>query len=277
MSQANRENRAIGTPLTPRSAYWTLACALAVVSCGDGAGLATANAERAAATPTVTGSEVNAPEAGAGGAGQAACAPHRRVLAPELSNARDLGGTALADGSVACGAFFRGPPLSLTDDGCARAQELGIRTVLDLRMEEERLSTPDASCIDARRVDAALPIPYGLSAADYLNDLHETASIALAFHTFGDDSAYPIYFHCTYGRDRTGVVGALLLLALGASEAAVMDEYLLSKPNVGAYPDALAAVLDEVRQRGGAEAVLRELGISSAELAVMRQRVLVTD
>jgi hypothetical protein len=68
-----------------------------------------------------------------------------------------------------------------------------------------------------------------------------------------------------------------LLLALGASEAAVMDEYLLSKPNVGAYPDALAAVLDEVRQRGGAEAVLRELGISSAELAVMRQRALVTD
>jgi protein-tyrosine phosphatase len=193
------------------------------------------------------------------------------VLTSELSNARDLGGTPLAPaGAVACGAIYRGPPLRLSDSGCGEAAQLGIRTLIDLRIESERTNIPDAACVDAKRVFAPLPVPYGLAPADYLNDLHETASMALAFHTFGDEAAYPIYFHCTFGRDRTGVVGALLLLALGATRETVMQEYLLSQPYVGAFPDSLAAVLDEVEQRGGAEAVLREIGITTAELEVMR-------
>jgi|GEM_PF-6439600 len=39
-------------------------------------------------------------------------------------------------------------------------------------------------------------------------------------------------------------------------------------------PDSLHAVLDDIEQRGGAVAVLRELGISEAELAVMRERAI---
>ena len=140
-------------------------------------------------------------------------------------------------------------------------------------LEDERLATPDADCVGARRVFAPMPIPYGLGPTDYLNDLHATASIAIAFHTFGDPDAYPVYFHCTFGRDRTGVVGTLLLLTLGATRDTVMAEYLLSEPNVGAYPDSLDAVLDEIEQRGGAETVLRDVGITSAELAVMRGRL----
>jgi Tyrosine phosphatase family len=81
-----------------------------------------------------------------------------------------------------------------------------------------------------------------------------------------------VYFHCTYGRDRTGVIGALLLLALGASRQTVMEEYMLSEPNVGAYPVALEAVLDEIERRGGATQLLRELGITDEELAVLRRR-----
>ena len=197
------------------------------------------------------------------------------MLTPELINARDLGGTPLADGAtVACGAIYRGPPLRLTPDGCSRAAELGLRTLLDLRIEGERTSLPDASCVEAERVFAPLPVPYGLGPTDYLNDLHETASIAMLFHAFGDRNAYPIYFHCTYGRDRTGVVGALLLLALGADRATVMEEYLLSQANVGAYPESLEAVLDDIEQRGGAEAVLRDAGISDDELAVLRENAI---
>jgi protein-tyrosine phosphatase len=200
------------------------------------------------------------------------------VLTPGLSNARDLVGTPLSDGgSVACGAIYRGPPLILTEEGCTQAAELGLRTLVDLRIEGERTSLPDSSCVQAERVFAPLPVPYGLGPTDYLNDLHETASIALVFHTFGDPNRYPIYFHCTYGRDRTGVVGALLLLALGATRAAVMEEYLLSQPNVGAYPNSLEAVLDDIEQRGGAQAVLRELGISDTELAVLREHAITVE
>jgi protein-tyrosine phosphatase len=195
-------------------------------------------------------------------------------LIGQVKNARDMGGTLLApEGAVSCGAVYRGPPLTLSADGCSAAAKLGIRTLIDLRTESERLGTPDAACVNAERVYAPLPIPYGLGPSDYLNDLHETASIALVFHTFGDPAAYPIYFHCTFGRDRTGVVGALVLLTLGATRSAVMQEYMLSQPNVGAYPTALDAVLDEVEQRGGAEAVLKSIGITDEELAVMRAHV----
>lgn len=277
-----------------------LALALVTASCSserplaEPAGATGRGAERAAARPGIVGvedataggdgpAEPGAGEAGTGGTvGTAgapstgnACNAHQAVLTPGVSNARDLVGTPLVDGgAVACGAIYRGPPLRLTEDGCAQAAKLGLRTLIDLRIEGERTSSPDSACVQAERVFAPLPVPYGLGPTDYLNDLHETASIATVFHTFGDPDAYPIYFHCTYGRDRTGVVGALLLLALGANRASVMEEYLLSQPNVGAYPDSLDAVLDDIEQRGGAEAVLRELGISEAELAVMRERAI---
>ena len=224
--------------------------------------------EAAGAGATTVG---NGSGVGAGGSAPEGCAPGRFVLLGQVNNARDLGGTPLSpSGAVACGAVYRGPPLVLSAPGCADAARLGIRTVVDLRTESERLSTPDAACLDAERVYAPLPVPYGLGPSDYLDDLHETASMAVAFHAFGDPAAYPIYFHCTFGRDRTGIVGALLLLALGATRSAVMQEYMLSQPNVGAYPTSLDAVLDEIELRGGAAAVLKSIGISDGELAVMR-------
>ena len=256
---------------------WVPPFARAGSAAGDGAvGGATANAaagSSAAGTPPA--SNAGASAAGASSSEPVGCTAGRFVLVGQITNARDLGGTPLhPDGTMSCGDVYRGPPLALSGDGCAAAAKLGIRTLIDLRTESERTSTPDAACVDAKRVFAPLPVPYGLGPTDYLNDLHETASIALVFHTFGDPAAYPIYFHCTFGRDRTGIVGALLLLTLGATRSAVMQEYMLSQPNVGAYPTALNAVLDEVEQRGGAEAVLKSMGITDAELAVMRAHVL---
>ncbi len=203
------------------------------------------------------------------------CTSGQFVLRPDLSNARDLGGVPLtAGGEVACGAVYRGPPLRLTDAGCQALESLGLRTVIDLRSDGERLGAPESACVTSKLVAAPLPIPYGLGPEDYLSVLNTEAAVAAVFHTLGDPDAYPVYFHCTYGRDRTGVIGALLLLALGATREAVMEEYLLSAPNVGAYPDALTAVLDDVEQRGGAQQVLLQLGISEEEIAVLRSRAI---
>jgi hypothetical protein len=49
-----------------------------------------------------------------------------------------------------------------------------------------------------------------------------------------------------------------------------MTEYLLSRSSVGAYPDSLAAVLDEIDRRGGIDAALRGAGVTDADLAVLR-------
>jgi len=261
------------------STYRLLALALATASCSSEPRLAAPQdstrpgTARDLARPEL----VDAAAATADGAAwittPGACQPHQPVLTGAVTNARDLGGTPLAGGAaVACNTLYRGQPLTLSADGCVVAARLGMRTVLDLRTEGERNGSPDAACVEANLVFAPLPVPYGLAATDYLNVLHETASIAVAFHTFGDPAAYPIYFHCTLGRDRTGIVSALLLLALGASRATVMEEYLLSEPNVGAYPESLNAVLDETEQRGGVENVLRDVGISDVELAVLREK-----
>jgi protein-tyrosine phosphatase len=224
-----------------------------------------------AAPPSTSGGSGGASEM----AGAAPCGGKRWVLTADLRNARDLGGTPLEQGgAVACGSLFRGPPLRLTSTGCAEAQQLGIRTVIDLRTDSERAGNPDATCVGADFVHAPLPIPYGLSAADYLVDLRSSESMARAFHAFGDSTRYPIYFHCTWGRDRTGVVGAVLLLTLGATPAEVMSEYLLSQPVVGAYPDALEAVLEAVDAQGGPDAFLASLGITPDEIAVIRSHAM---
>ncbi|HEY6078703.1 MAG TPA: tyrosine-protein phosphatase [Polyangiaceae bacterium] len=244
---------------------------------GGSPGLAPAEAGGAGFAPAEAGSagEAAAPEPEPPAT---ACERHRVVLDGQVVNARDLGGLPLASGGhVACGSLFRGPPLAALDlEGCSHVAALGIRTVIDLRMEHERESRPTTPCVDAGQVLAPLPIPFGLGPTDYLNDLN-SPSVAVALHALASAEAYPIYFHCTWGRDRTGVLSALLLRALGVSREDVMQEYLLSQSSVGAYPNSLDAVLDEIEARGGAEAFLLEIGISASELATLRARATVSE
>lgn len=47
-----------------------------------------------------------------------------------------------------------------------------------------------------------------------------------------DVTRYPILFHCTSGKDRTGVVVACLLQVLGIDRRIIIDEYLLSEGDV---------------------------------------------
>ncbi|HET9960294.1 MAG TPA: tyrosine-protein phosphatase [Polyangiaceae bacterium] len=217
------------------------------------------------------------------------CKAGRPILTPEIVNARDLGGTPIvarpaeeaAEGaaepqSVACGAVFRGPPLVLSSAACGAFAELGIRTVIDLRVESERVAKPDSECVGATASIqlSPLPVPYNVSTQDYIADLNTTESIAAVFHTLGSPDAYPVYLHCTWGRDRTGIVAALVLLALGVAREDVMAEYSLSLPLVGAYPDSLAGMLDELEARGGIGAYLAGIGISDDELAVLREHAL---
>lgn len=200
----------------------------------------------------------------------------RWILADEIENARDLGGVPIGGGAeLRAGQLFRGPPLTpLTAAGCAEFRKLGIRTVIDLRIAEEREIKPEAPCVQdsASIVIAPLPVPYNVSPADYVADLDAAKSMVTLFERLGDPNAYPIYFHCTWGRDRTGVATAVLLRALGASRADILKEYLLSESSVGAYPESLRAVLDVIEQRGGIEAQLARLGVPSERVATLREQ-----
>lgn len=212
---------------------------------------------------------------GGTGSGNPSCAPSSTVLATDgVVNARDLGGIPLMGGhSVKCGLLFRGAPLTLTPDGCGHYQELGVRVIVDLRQEGERSSKMDATCATdtATVIAAPLPIPYNVSPENYIADFNTLDSMALVFHALGTEAGYPMYFHCTYGRDRTAVVAAVILTALGASREEIMKDYNLSAASVGAYPASLEATLDELERRGGVEAYYGELGVTAEELAFLRE------
>jgi len=74
------------------------------------------------------------------------------------------------------------------------------------------------------------------------------------------DGNVPLLFHCTAGKDRTGMSAALILYALGADDKLVMDDYLLSNKyieakfakEIKAYPNLLGlfSVKKEYLQAG---------------------------
>ena len=219
-----------------------------------------------------------AEDAGAADAGAPMCRRSQPVFVCDVANARDLGGTPAGNGqSVACGAIYRGAPLAgLSPDGCEVFARLGIKTVIDLRVASETAALPESACVQsgATIVSAPMPIPYNVSGPEYIADLDAKPSLAAAFAALGNPAAYPIYIHCTWGRDRTGVLAAAILSALGATRADILQEYALSQRSVGAFPASLIAMLDEIDARGGIEAVLTAAGVTPEQLAALRARVL---
>ncbi len=259
---------------------WLSACESQPFSFVDLRATGGASSGGQAASGGQTASGGDSAEAGGGRAGSAgapatvSCERGVAVLAGAVVNARDLGGIPLAaEASSSCGELFRGPPLAnLTAAGCQQVAELGVRTVIDLRVASERATKPTAACVagQATLLEAPLPIPYNVSARDYIVDMNTASSIASVFHALGDAASYPVYFHCTWGRDRTGVVASLILSALGASRADILRDYTLSQATVGAYPSSLEGMLDELERQGGIEVFLATLGISEAELGTLR-------
>jgi protein-tyrosine phosphatase len=163
-------------------------------------------------------------------------------------NFRDLGGVHTADGAlVATGEVYRSGELSaLTDDDLTLLEELGIRTVVDLRSEREAEIHPDR--LPDSVVYRPMPIlpggdgsgverfmqtfdpddfpPWEIVYRDLIRD--HIATVAALFGLVVDPAARPLVFHCSAGKDRTGVVAALLLTILGVAWEDVEDDFMLT-------------------------------------------------
>lgn len=162
-------------------------------------------------------------------------------------NFRDLGGLPTLDGGrVRHGVLFRSGGLEelSTADVAYLVDELGLRTVFDLRSPDDRetagplagtnvevVSTPivrDGSPTDVRRpmrpdgrVDVTLVYTMLLA--------RSADSIATIVHRLVDGAA-PVLFHCAAGKDRTGVLAAVLLEAVGVSREAVIEDFMRTGP-----------------------------------------------
>ncbi|HLN17951.1 MAG TPA: tyrosine-protein phosphatase [Acidimicrobiales bacterium] len=172
-------------------------------------------------------------------------------------NFRDVGGYPTADGRCTrFGRVFRSDTLSeLTEADVELVHGLGVATVVDLRTPTE-VERDGVHPLDADRVhyanlsllneeggeSMAAPAEELGMAARYLWYLEIGSSVvaeALAFA--GDEARYPIVYHCTAGKDRTGVVTALLLSLAGVERAAVVDDY-------AATSAAMPGILDRLRR-----------------------------
>ncbi|HEY5956774.1 MAG TPA: tyrosine-protein phosphatase [Polyangiaceae bacterium] len=209
----------------------------------------------------------------------AACGEPPWVFVGTVRNSRDLGGVPTLRGKVACDKVYRGSQLNtLSSLGCSEFANLSIRTVIDLRTDTEATGAPADPCVgqQARIIRAPMPTPYSLSPQDYISDLHAHESLISAFRALSDPSAYPIYFHCIYGRDRTGVLAALILRLLGTADMTIMSEYMRTvEAGMGAAPDSLTATLAEIDRLGGAEVFLKSIGVSPEAIAELRATITV--
>lgn len=163
-------------------------------------------------------------------------------------NFRDLGGYTTSDGRrVKTGLLYRADSLAeLTESDLHRLQALHLRTIYDFRTSDEARQAPDKPLPGAVRV--ALPIGEGqmnvatlqaqilagdldaLNLSDSYGDmlLNATDPLRTWFADLLNPQKNPAVFHCTGGKDRTGMAAALLLVALGVPQETVMQDYLAS-------------------------------------------------
>ena len=154
-----------------------------------------------------------------------------RILSIDgIVNVRDLGGWQVSDGrTVKQGLLYRGseldgavqPEYTLTELGYQQmTQGLGIRFDMDLRTPSENQKKTDALG------DAVTHKYYGVSM--YAAILDDKEQLRQLFSDLAVPENYPVYVHCTYGRDRTGTVCYLLEALLGVSDSDLEKDYSLS-------------------------------------------------
>ena len=169
-------------------------------------------------------------------------------------NFRELGGYTGLDGKrVKAGAFYRTPALAdvTTPHDKALLASLGVRLVIDFRSEPERLEAPDPALPGARHVDVCAMLDekgedmrfdldilftQGRQGIEQVMRMVHESYVRMPFQNPGYRVLFdairagetPILFHCTAGKDRTGVAAALILRALGVSRADILHDYELT-------------------------------------------------
>ncbi|HEX3604827.1 MAG TPA: tyrosine-protein phosphatase [Candidatus Dormibacteraeota bacterium] len=166
-------------------------------------------------------------------------------------NVRDLGGLPTRDGRrTREGRLIRSASVhELTDlDIEWLVDRIGVRTIVDLRLPEEAERQALGSL--AQRVGAYANLPVrtaGMVSAEVIADAVEIdlliqyigfleasgPEIVAAVRLLADPSNQPALFHCAAGKDRTGVMAALLLDAVGVEEEAIVADYALSEAHMG--------------------------------------------
>ena len=229
-------------------------------------------------------------------------------------NVRELGGYPVqGGGQTAYHRFLRADDLStLTDNDIAFLRAYGVSMVIDLRSDDEAQKAPDR--LDGAEGIAYVRIPFlgrdlsdtvQASEADialglgtlYAGMLENKAVVKEIFEAIEKAPEGCVLFHCTAGKDRTGVLAMLLMSLAGADKQDCITSYEQSYINLSrkagfeqmiqaaalakyealmySLPETMASCYDQMIQKYGSAAdYLRGCGLSERLLESIRRRVL---
>lgn len=180
----------------------------------------------------------------------------RQINFESISNFRDIGGYRTHKGkTVAWRRIFRSGNLNrVTEDDFKRLkEEIGLTTVIDLRSIEEIerqgtglpadsdikyynvsfITDDDRQEAERKRYDSFTNM--GQFYVDFTRDKGFGGSIVQALEIIAEPRNHPLAFNCAVGKDRTGILAAMLLSTLGVAEKDIIEDYTLSDQ----YMDAL--------------------------------------
>ena len=203
-----------------------------------------------------------------------------------VKNMRDVGGLVTADGkTIQYGIMYRSAHFdSITEKGKEQIKRLGVKTDVDLRGESNTVSPLGEN---VRRLN--YNAPYYVDEADGngtqsgLNGAESyVKEFVKEFKACADPDNYPIGFHCSLGRDRTGTLAAMLYAVSGVSRYDIVKEYELSwlstaaANNVSIQIGAINKLCDFIESKDGetfkdkACNFLLSIGVTQAELNSVR-------
>lgn len=234
-------------------------------------------------------------------------------------NLRDVGGYETEDGQqVRWRTLFRSDSLhKLTAEAQAELLATGLSTIVDLRRAEELSEQPSvfAEAEDVSYLNIPLlggprrgsepseqPAAFPSLAQIYRTIVDDRAEqLVQVISAFAEPGGLPGLVHCTAGKDRTGVVIALMLRVVGVPAETIAADYALTEAQLAkgffdehrksveargvdwekyqvllaSPPELMLDFLQYVdEQHGGAEAFLLRSGMTSEQLASLRAALL---
>lgn len=229
-------------------------------------------------------------------------------------NFRDLGGLPARDGRVTrFGALFRSDTLQalMADDAAHLVDGLGIEVIIDLRLAREAIEEGRGLLADHPSL-CYVNAPLAMASAEaipgesplvslYRGCMAPESPLPRVIALIAAMAGHPTVFHCAAGKDRTGLVAAIVLRLLGVEDTVIVADYLASRANMAAmlarfqtwprYRDHLAAMPPEVyaveegplrsfladldARHGGADAWAARCGIGPQLIEHLREKLLV--